>query len=230
MAKTTKKQLLNEYLTTGFKGYVYRLSCGDDFYIGSTLRNLKKRLQDHKEKYKHGNCKLYQFIRKVGFENMEIEVLEEVKYIDKLDVRKRERYYYDLLKPTLNEIAPYLSPEEKKIKAHLKWKKWYYTPSKHDAQKKKKIEDYHNKYRDYLTEKVDCECGRRVCRKYLKEHKKSNIHRDLILNQEIGDFQTDMIQDEIDKLEENFLQPKVELLTRIECDELEEVNLDELCI
>lgn len=235
MPKTTTKQLLNEYLTSGFTGYVYKLSCGDDCYIGSTLRPLKKRLQDHKERHKSGRSKLYELMRKVGFDNFEVEIMEEVKYTDKKQVRMREKYYYDLLKPNLNEISPYLSPEDKKIKDKIRWRKWYYNPETRKEQKEKKRNDYHTKYRDYYMEQIACECGRTVSRKHLKDHLRSNIHRDRILHQQVEDLGLEQIADEVVEIEQQFLddceEPSiVKLVSRIKCDELEEVNLDELSI
>ena len=163
--------------------------CGDDFYVGSTLRALKKRIKDHKERYKSGKGKLYSLMKEKGFDSFSVEILEEVKYTDKVEVRQREKYYYDLLKPNLNEISPYLSPEDRKIKSHIRWRKWYYTPEIHAKQLKKKTTDYHTKYKDYWKEKVECEyCGKRVCRKYLKQHYKTNYCISRRISQAKEDF------------------------------------------
>jgi hypothetical protein len=231
MPREGGKVLLKEYLTTGFCGYVYKLSYGDDCYIGSTLRPLKKRLQDHKEKSKTGNCKFYKFIRNVGFDNLSLEILEEVKYTNKNKVRIRENYYYNLLKPSLNEIAPYQSPEDKKIKDKLRWRKWYYNPETHAKQKAKKKADY-IKMREEGIKKINCECGRVVSKRYMNEHLKSVIHKEKLLNQQKQQLEEELIEDEVAQLEQTFLdEPNiVKLVSRIECDELEEVNLDELCM
>lgn len=231
MPREGGKVLLKEYLTTGFCGYVYKLSYGDDCYIGSTLRPLKKRLQDHKEKSKTGNCKFYKFIRNVGFDNLSLEILEEVKYTNKNKVRIRENYYYNLLKPCLNEIAPYQSPEDKKIKDKLRWRKWYYNPETHAKQKAKKKADY-IKMREEGIKKINCECGRVVSKRYMNEHLKSVIHKEKLLNQQKQQLEEELIEDEVAQLEQTFLdEPNiVKLVSRIECDELEEVNLDELCM
>jgi len=231
MPRTEGKKLINDFLTGEMTGFIYKLSYGDDFYIGSTLRPLKKRLHDHKVKCKTGNCKLYQFIRKVGFENLSVEILETVKYKEKKDVRIRELYFYNLLKPSLNEIAPYQSLEDKKIKTHQRWKKWYYDPDNHEKQKAKKREDY-MKTRQKGMKKLECECGRIISNKHLKQHLVSNIHIDNIHNLQKQQVEEQLIEDEIAAMEQHFLEEPnlVELTTRIKCDELEEVNLDELCI
>jgi len=233
MAKTTSKKLLNEYLTTGLTGCIYKLSYGDDFYIGSTLRPLKKRIGDHKERHKNGNGKLYNLMREKGFDNFSVEILEKVKYNEKTQVRQREKYYYDLLKPTLNEISPYLTPEDRKVKGHIRWKKWYYTPEIHAKQLLKKTKDYHTKYRDYWREKVNCEyCGRTVCRKYLNQHQKTNYCVSYRIAQAKEDFVLEQIEDEVAEIQEQFLEEPniIKLISRIKCDELEEVNLDDLSI
>lgn len=234
---------VNDAITQGLHGIVYKLSCGDACYIGSTLRPLRRRLQDHKEKYKNGKNRLYEFIRNVGWNNMKVEVLEEKQFKTRVELRTREKYFYDLLKPSLNEISPYLSREDKKTLASLRWKKWYYDPKRYELEKSKKRKMYHDNAA-YYKEKLDCECGRLVSRKYMPEHLKSVIHRQYIQRQNKlkeekrkQQLEQEVIEEEIKELEEKYLQNhghhfkgfnlNEEILA---CDEMEEVNLDELFI
>ena len=69
--------------------------------------NLNKRISVHKNYCKNKNTKVYSYIRENGgFENFNVEILEEFACDNSIDKRERERYYIDLLKPTLNNNLP----------------------------------------------------------------------------------------------------------------------------
>ena len=70
---------------------IYKISCGDNVYIGQT-NNLKRRTLEHKHRAFKASWdnKLYQAIRKQGyFEIDEIDVISELDELDDLD----ELYY-----------------------------------------------------------------------------------------------------------------------------------------
>jgi group I intron endonuclease len=88
---------------------VYKIICGNDFYIGST-KNLKNRLNVHKSKSKRVgdiayNYLIYTKIRDVGFDNIIVEIIETCS-----DYLTREQHYITTLKPTLNMINAVQSP------------------------------------------------------------------------------------------------------------------------
>ena len=71
-----------------------------DFYIGSS-KNIKKRWICHKSPSKwklRPGMKLYQAFIKYGLDNFIFEVLEETA-----DLKKREQYYIEQLKPAYND-------------------------------------------------------------------------------------------------------------------------------
>jgi hypothetical protein len=98
------------------KTIIYRIVCKDptitDCYVGSTT-DFKSRKNTHKwscnnieiqEKY---NMKIYQFIRdKGGWNNWDMIEIEKYNAIDKLDADKRERYWLEFYKATLNTNIP----------------------------------------------------------------------------------------------------------------------------
>ena len=71
-----------------------------DFYIGSS-KNIKKRWNIHKTPYtikKHPNVKLYKAMTQYGRDNFTIEVIEKTD-----NLREREQYYIEQLKPVYND-------------------------------------------------------------------------------------------------------------------------------
>ena len=94
---------------------IYKLCCKDtditDIYVGSTT-NFRGRKNNHKtncqnEKRKNYNRKVYKFIREHGdFENWEMIMIEEFSCSTKLELHKKEREYFELLKPNLNTNVP----------------------------------------------------------------------------------------------------------------------------
>lgn len=102
-------------------GYVYVLTAKDrnvkDFYIGATC-NFKKRMSNHKmrcknEKDESHNLKVYKYIRENGnMENFFMKKIETIKFDDIEELRKRERFYIDTFKPSLNTHLPLRSRKE----------------------------------------------------------------------------------------------------------------------
>ena len=94
---------------------IYKIVCNDssiiDCYVGSTIK-FKSRESQHKgycnyETRKQYNYKLYSFIRENGgWENWTMIEIEKYPCETKMDLLAREKYYYDMLKPTLNSISP----------------------------------------------------------------------------------------------------------------------------
>ena len=114
---------------------VYKIVCRDkeitEFYIGSSMNFHKRKIQ-HKNSSNNLNSRnyclpLYMFINvNGGFENWEIVVIKEYKFITKKELNINEQYYKDLLKPHLND-------------RHAKG--W-------DIERHKKINNIHNKNKD----------------------------------------------------------------------------------
>lgn len=123
-------------------GIIYEIVCKDpdvtDKYIGSTTQ-FKKRLLLHKSRSGNinGQCcsnTLYNFIRNNGgWDNFSMNKLEEYIFDEIISLKQRERLYYEVYEPTLNERAPYITPEQ--YNAHrynirrdknLEYRKQYY--------------------------------------------------------------------------------------------------------
>jgi len=97
------------------KTYIYEIACKTNlslFYIGST-NNLSSRQSHHKKNTtnkvgKRYWTKLYTEIRaNGGWVNMKFTKLYEFDDISKDELRQKEQYYIDELKPPLNSIKSY---------------------------------------------------------------------------------------------------------------------------
>ena len=93
------------------KAYIYKISSfkTTDFYIGSTIQELRNRFKTHRSDAKLGKeKKLYDCMRQHGIENFKIELLEEFEIENKRDPKlgQKELEYFNKLEPPLNMIAP----------------------------------------------------------------------------------------------------------------------------
>jgi hypothetical protein len=96
------------------KAYIYKITSSKttDFYIGSTIQELKNRFKTHKSDARLGKeKKLYDCMRLYGIENFIIELVEEFDIDNKRDPKlgKKETEYYNKLNPSLNMISPKIS-------------------------------------------------------------------------------------------------------------------------
>ena len=73
----------------------------EDFYIGSTIKNIFSRLSDHKSASNNGSTPIYKYMREVGKDNFEIELVEDNVIIADLIIR--ENHWLQELKPPLNK-------------------------------------------------------------------------------------------------------------------------------
>jgi len=101
-------------------GRIYRLIGGDKFYIGSTVQSLSRRLSKHKSRSKEEdrkNSKLYKYFTEIGWENVWIELIEEIEIKTRKELFDLEcKYIRDLLidDKCLNINRPVRTIEEKK--------------------------------------------------------------------------------------------------------------------
>jgi hypothetical protein len=183
------------------KGIQYKIVCKDpsitDCYNGSCV-SLKDRKKTHKSHSLNPNCiqynfKVYRFIRENGgWYNWIFIQLEEFPCKSKQELVLRERYWFDLLKPTLNSYSPTLDVKKmkktkaeysieynKKNKVEISTKnKQYYEEKKVEILGKQK--QYSVEHKDEIAakfkEKVTCECGCVTNKYYLSIHQKTKKH------------------------------------------------------
>ena len=99
-------------------GKIYKLFCKLDtskFYIGSSTKDIKKRLSDHKSASVKGLTPLYTYMKEQGKENFYIELLEDK--IEIVNLVSREEYWMQQLKPPLNKNIFLTRTEKERDKA-----------------------------------------------------------------------------------------------------------------
>lgn len=102
-------------------GIIYEIVCKDativDRYIGSTIK-FQKRLILHKSRSNNINGKccsnnLYNFIRNNGgWDNFSMNTLEKYIFDNIICLKERERLYYEIYEPSLNERTPYVKLDQ----------------------------------------------------------------------------------------------------------------------
>ena len=147
-------------------GYIYKLTCGDKFYFGSTQMTLETRRYFHIQnakcsKYKEKR-KIFQAINAVPEESVKIECLEEYETIPKAELLQRENtlirehIHNPLCVNTSRPIG--LSPAE--------WR----------AANRQKVRDSQNT-------KFDCPCSGHYTRANRSFHTKTKKHLEWLKNQ-----------------------------------------------
>ena len=146
------------------KTIIYKIVCKDvnikELYVGHTT-NFTKRKNCHKSTCHNINNKchnyyIYQFIREHGnWDNWDMIEIEKYNAIDRLDAGKRERYWIEQLKATLNKIIPTRTIKEwtiDNINKIIEYKKEWYIDNREKIKEHKKdyYEDNKDKHKEYM--------------------------------------------------------------------------------
>lgn len=109
---------------------IYKICCKDvsinDIYIGHTTnftqRKLNHKLTSSNINSNNYNLYVYKFIRENGgWINWSMVQIEEYNCNNRREADMRERYWIEILKPTLNCISPFTTNEEKQLQKQI----WY---------------------------------------------------------------------------------------------------------
>lgn len=182
-------------------GKVYKLVSTVDGkeYVGSTCCRLTDRKCHHKKtSVKYPNRRVYAHFIKIGMENMQIVLIEDFPCESSNQLKKRERYWYEQLKPALNMIRPQVTPGEKKqrvkdyyqkpeIKAHkLEYSKEYRSRPEIKAHISQRSREYRNNPENKAhkshraAERIQCPCGATHSRGYASPHRKTAKHKNAL--------------------------------------------------
>ena len=89
----------------------YKIQVGNECYVGST-KNFKNRMTEHKQKSnclindKHYNIKVYQSIREVGWDKIDIIIIDKIIYNSKREAEDMETKYMLMFNAKLNSCYP----------------------------------------------------------------------------------------------------------------------------
>jgi len=97
----------------------YKIQVGNECYVGST-KDFKKRLQKHKsnchnEKNMGYNIKVYKSIREVGWDNIDIMIIDKIIYNSKREAFDMETKYMNMFDAKLNMVYPKRSVKQYRI-------------------------------------------------------------------------------------------------------------------
>jgi len=182
------------------KSIIYKIKHNEDYddtniYVGSTS-NFKQRKYKHKsncnnEKDKKYNIPIYQYIRaNGGWDEWVMIPIEPYPCNSIIELEIRERYYIDILRPTLNKQLPtrtqkeyYENNKEQIIERNKKYNKnnkekikQYYEDNKEQIIEisKKRYEANKEQIAERQNEKVICDhCGCYSTKTNLKRHQKT---------------------------------------------------------
>ena len=179
-------------MTDYSKAVIYKITCKDqtikDIYVGSTT-NLKRRIGEHKsdcnnKKKKNYNYLIYKTIRENGgWDNWKITVNENYQCDSKIELLKREKYWVEELKASLNMLSPIITLERKEYRkaSYLrnKEKKIAYQKEYQKINKEKRKEyekEYRKKNRAIIKEKRKeyQKINKEKRKEYDKEYRKKN--------------------------------------------------------
>ena len=149
-------------------GKIYKITnlTGDIIYVGSTIRSIQRRFNDHRIDLKRRNTKFHKHLKDNGFDNFEIELIENHKCSSRTELLERETYYIKQLKPLCNVNLPKHSNTE------------YYIENKDKIDKYNKAYYYenHDKIRTSLGETIECSCGMFIQKGSIFRHSQRKYH------------------------------------------------------
>lgn len=158
------------------KGYVYKLTDGNKFYIGSTSLTPEARLAAHKEtstKVSSQRQPVYRYFKSTKWANAQMETLRECEFRVKRDLLQHEREEYDKVSDDencLNVNRSSITREELKQQVKENTAKW-------QEQNKERCKENLNNWRKNNPEKVKAQRDRgaermKECQhRYYQEHK-----------------------------------------------------------
>ena len=155
-----------------------------EIYIGSTIRELRDRMNSHRSEYtqwkngKRRKIMIYDLFEKYGLNNFNIELLEDYNCENNSQLRERE-YHYQCLYKCINKLKAYSTLEEQK--QHKK---------NYELKHKGERNDYHNNWQKNQPT-IICDCGSHIKKTKIKRHLKTQKHINLILCNIIDDATTE---------------------------------------
>ena len=144
--------------------YIYRLvnTVDDEYYVGYSSQGLECRYSTHLSDANRFTTKLSSHMKKVGLENWNMELLEQLE-ADALEARIRTQHYIDM-GATLNTNRAHSTKEDSK-KRIIEWRARHKTTAA---------------YRESRQRRFQC-CGASILRTGKMRHMKTMKHRNSVL-------------------------------------------------
>ena len=145
-------------------GRIYKLvnDVDDKIYVGSTTSRLSIRKCHHKKDAKRRpNTRVYQHLNQIGWDRVDIILIEKYECKCKEQLHSRERYWIETLKAELNSNIPTRTNKEwrddNKEQIAQKYKEYYENNKEQLAQYQKEYREEHKeqiaqKYKEYYED------------------------------------------------------------------------------
>ena len=175
----------NKYL----KSKIYKLTSAstEKCYVGSTCKDLKRRLQVHKSAYKgrHGNCSSFEIVK---YEDVQIVMIEEYKCDTKRQLLEREGFWIKQLDCVNKYIAGRTVAQYRKDNIDIirlrdrkrdrkRYRKRYEEGLNRKQIKDKQIREINKaKLKEWGSVYYECVCGSEIMSSGKSEHEKSMKH------------------------------------------------------
>lgn len=167
------------------KGKLYKLVNDEDgeVYVGATTRPLSTRFRQHRNDSKrYTKQHVYVHLNNIGWDKIHIVLIENFPCCSIYELKSRERYWIEQLKPTLNSVIP--TRTHKESYSH----RLQYNKEQVLAQRRKDRRLYRERHREKYralarenakirTAKIICKCGSVVSRGQMNAHCKTKLHR-----------------------------------------------------
>ena len=177
---------------------IYALTCDSEvefLYIGHTT-DWHMRENAHESCTRNeSNRKLYRKIRELGWENINVEFVEDFPCNNRREAEIREQYWMDMLGATqsANSCRSYVATDQREELKKETFKKWSENNKEHKKEYDKKYyeenkerkKEYNKEYRETKKEHLDekrlkkfnCECGGKYIHCHKSTHLKSKRHQ-----------------------------------------------------
>lgn len=167
--------------------YIIQSPNTDKVYIGSTFETLEERFTQHKRPSNKTSSYLV-----IDEGNASIELLEEVKVVDKDELRLHEQRYIELYREFAVNRCNAFGIDKENIR---EYQKDYYEKHKAEISEmgkkyredrrseiKEKMKVYYSEHKDKFLEKFDCPCGGKYIKSTKSRHLKTQKHRTFLEN------------------------------------------------
>lgn len=161
-------------------GKIYRIvdNTTGNCYIGSTFRTLEQRLKKHEVDYKMYLNGRYTYVTSFDIiknGDYNIELVEDVRAIDKKDLLARERYHIENSQNTVNKQKRLNRTRDEYLQYMKENSKKHYVNNRDKEIKNAK--DYYLKNREYINKKFKCKCGGCFTKINKTHHFKTSQHK-----------------------------------------------------
>ena len=153
------------------KGKIYKIECniaGEVYYGSTTQHYLCDRIGSHRPSRRNYSSRSI-----IERGNYNYKVIEYYPCVNKKELETQERWWIEN-NVCINKNIP--TRTDKEYSKH-----WRETHKEYDKERRARYKEQNKLYEESMKEKIICECGCKVSKSWLREHKKTDIHKNKML-------------------------------------------------